>query len=99
VYRSDTPVVSGIVFDPFVSPYDEHRPSRKKPPQAEEETLEGKSTKKALNDALRELKVQMLSSALREARYNQRKAARILGLTYHQFRGLYRKFSEEITSQ
>jgi len=99
VYRSDPPVVSEIVFDPFVSPYDEHHPSREKSPQAEEESSVGKFTKKPLNDALRELKVQMLNSALREAKYNQRKAARILGLTYHQFRGLYRKFSEEITSQ
>jgi psp operon transcriptional activator len=99
VYRSDPPVVSGIVFDPFVSPYDEHRPSRKKSPQAEEESSAGKFTKKPLNDALRELTVQMLSSALRESKYNQRKAARILGLTYHQFRGLYRKFSEEIDGE
>jgi psp operon transcriptional activator len=96
VYRSDTPVISEIVFDPFVSPYVEHRPSKKKPPRIEEEGSAGEYTKKPLNAALRELKVQMLRSALREAKYNQRKAARILGLTYHQFRGLYRKFTEEI---
>jgi psp operon transcriptional activator len=96
VYRSDMPVISKIVFDPFVYPYDEHRPSKKKAPQAEEQALAGKFAKKPLHDALRELKVQMLSSALREAKHNQRKAARILGLTYHQFRGLYRKFSEGI---
>jgi psp operon transcriptional activator len=98
VYRSDTPRISEIVFDPFVSPYNEQRPSKEKGPQAEEGTSAGEFTKKPMQDALRDLKVQMLSSALREAKYNQRKAARILGLTYHQFRGLYRKFSKDITS-
>ena len=31
-------------------------------------------------------------SALDDARYNQRKAAQRLSLTYHQFRGLLRKY-------
>jgi psp operon transcriptional activator len=39
-----------------------------------------------------ELKVMMLETALRKTRYNQKKAARVLGLTYHQFRGLYRQY-------
>jgi psp operon transcriptional activator len=34
----------------------------------------------------------MMAAALQKAKYNQRKAARILGLTYHQFRGLYRQY-------
>jgi psp operon transcriptional activator len=37
-----------------------------------------------------------LKRALEKTKYNQRQAAQILGLTYHQFRGLYRKFGEEI---
>ena len=40
------------------------------------------------------LKVKMLEAALRKAKYNQKKAARILGLTYHQFRGLYRQYKK-----
>jgi psp operon transcriptional activator len=31
-------------------------------------------------------------TALDEARFNQKKAAELLGLTYHQFRGLLRKY-------
>jgi psp operon transcriptional activator len=97
VYRSDSSVITDIVFDPFISPHDEHHPATKETPQAEHETTTLKEfTKKPLNDAVRDLKVQLLRNALREARYNQRKAARILGLTYHQFRGLYRKHSEEV---
>jgi psp operon transcriptional activator len=99
VYRSDTPQISEIIFDPFVSPYNEHLPAKRMTSKTEKELIAGNVAKKSMNDALRELKVQMLSSALREAKYNQRKAARILGLTYHQFRGLYRKFSDEIRTE
>ena len=45
-----------------------------------------------LKAAVWDLKCTMLEMALRKAKYNQKKAARILGLTYHQFRGLYRKY-------
>jgi psp operon transcriptional activator len=97
VYRSDSPGITDIVFDPFVSPHDEHRQAKKKVPQDDDEMASlGEFVNRSLNDAVRELKVHLLKKALREARYNQRKAARILGLTYHQFRGLYRKYSEEV---
>lgn len=45
-----------------------------------------------MKQAVWELKRRMLKSALERSRYNQRKAAALLGLTYHQFRGLYRRF-------
>ena len=97
VYRSDSPVITDITFDPFVSPHDEHRQAKKEVPQADDEMASlGEFVNRPLNDAVRELKVHLIKKALREARYNQRKAARILGLTYHQFRGLYRKYSEEV---
>jgi psp operon transcriptional activator len=38
------------------------------------------------------LKVDLLESALGECRYHQQKTARRLGLSYNQFRGLYRKY-------
>lgn len=38
------------------------------------------------------LKRDLLDMALEQTRFNQRKAADMLGLTYHQFRALYRKF-------
>ncbi|SDB39401.1 psp operon transcriptional activator [Desulfonatronum thiosulfatophilum] len=47
-----------------------------------------------LPDALADLERRYLEHALRQARFNQRKAAKILGLRYHQFRGLYRKHSQ-----
>ena len=48
--------------------------------------------KRPLKKAVWDLKVTMLETALRKTRYNQKKAARMLGLTYHQFRGLYRQY-------
>jgi psp operon transcriptional activator len=47
---------------------------------------------KPLKKAVWELKVRMLEKALENAKFNQKKAAELLGLTYHQFRGLYREY-------
>jgi psp operon transcriptional activator len=48
-----------------------------------------------LKDAVWELKVQLLENALKKSEYNQKKAAKRLGLTYHQFRGLYRQYQRK----
>ncbi|MGL5499554.1 MAG: helix-turn-helix domain-containing protein, partial [Plesiomonas shigelloides] len=37
---------------------------------------------------------QVIHSALQQARYNQKQAATLLGLTYHQLRGILRKYPE-----
>jgi len=100
VYRSDSPLITDIDFDPFRSPYREQFI----PQQAEEAksraSEEGSSTikriDKPLAEAVRDLEVKFLRAALKEAKFNQKKAARILGLTYHQFRGLYRKHKDEL---
>ncbi|GAM59664.1 psp operon transcriptional activator [Vibrio ishigakensis] len=34
----------------------------------------------------------MLNQALTEAQHNQKRAAQLLGLSYHQFRGMLRKY-------
>ena len=46
---------------------------------------------KPFDEAVGELERSLLRNALERARFNQRKAAQLLGLTYHQFRGVYRK--------
>jgi psp operon transcriptional activator len=94
VYRSESGLISQIVFDPFAAssgrsaaaPMDPHRPR-------EPVERDGRSLPAApMKQAVWELKRRMLKSALERSRYNQRKAAALLGLTYHQFRGLYRRF-------
>jgi psp operon transcriptional activator len=53
-------------------------------------------TDQPLKEAVRRLETQLLKRALKQAKYNQKKAAAILGLTYDQFRGLFRKHAKEI---
>ena len=50
----------------------------------------------AVPEAVHALELGMLRNALNETKFNQRKAADKLGLTYHQFRGLYRKYQDDL---
>ena len=98
VYRSDTALISQIDFNPFTSPYGGKKPlTGSEPsiesPASETDPFETLSTQ-TLNEAVSALKQRMLENALKEARYNQKIAAERLGLTYHQFRGLYRRFKD-----
>jgi psp operon transcriptional activator len=99
VYRSDSEVIRQIQFDPFTSPFAPPAPagptpySRAEPSPAAPARAEAglPPEEVALPDAVRDLEVRMLRRALEQSRHNQRRAAERLGLTYHQFRGLYRK--------
>lgn len=46
----------------------------------------------SLHEELARREREFLQRALKQARYRQTEAARLLGLTYHQFRALYRKY-------
>ncbi|MFW5722101.1 MAG: helix-turn-helix domain-containing protein, partial [Desulfohalobiaceae bacterium] len=50
-----------------------------------------------LTDQVESLKLDLLRLALTRARHNQKQAADLLGLTYHQFRNLYRKHREHLS--
>jgi psp operon transcriptional activator len=96
VYRSDALLVSDIVFDLFHSPF-EGRTVRlqKEILTSEQKTNEqNKLLHQPLKKAVWNLKVRMLENALKEAKYNQKIAAKLLGLTYNQFRGLYRQYQQ-----
>jgi psp operon transcriptional activator len=99
VYRADTMPINGIVFDPFQSHtrlQTTPKPPFPDPPEAlrhSEHLMD-----MPLTEAVSELKVRMMEKALKQARYNQKEAASRLGLTYHQFRGLYRRFAEQFQS-
>ncbi|MBW2368717.1 MAG: phage shock protein operon transcriptional activator [Deltaproteobacteria bacterium] len=100
VYRSDTEQIDRIVFDPFISPYasaetDEARPEK---PQgvAPAKPEFGNLLEKSIHEAVDELKTIMVKKALISAAFNQKQAAKDLGLTYDQFRGLYRKYAAKI---
>jgi psp operon transcriptional activator len=103
VYQCDDPdqPVKEVVFDPFASPY---RPvSRLKPaavkaavagtveaaPVAEEE---GMISSLGFKQQIQDYETRILNEALRQCQYNQRKAAKLLDLTYDQLRGYLRKY-------
>jgi psp operon transcriptional activator len=94
VYRSDAATITDIDFHPFDSPYEDTAlPAAEERPAHETSRGDLRAILKLpLKEAVWQLKVAMMENALQKTTYNQKKAARFLGLTYHQFRGLYRKY-------
>ena len=98
VYRSESTVISEINFDPFSSPYALEKSDvteDAEEPVAKPSVFEGLSDK-TLPDAVNELQIRLINDALKSAKHNQKNAAKKLGITYHQFRGLYRKLYNNI---
>jgi psp operon transcriptional activator len=97
VYRSTSPLIKEIEFDPFRSPFPTHGPPKEeRPTESTDRHFFDDLVDETFNEAVRRLEIRLLKEALKRAKFNQKKAARILGLTYHQFRGLYRKYAKEI---
>ncbi|WP_461209185.1 phage shock protein operon transcriptional activator [Desulfocurvus sp. DL9XJH121] len=96
MYRAPGAVLRELVLDPFDSPWRPRESEARRDavkPQAPARPGAGRPVH--LKDAVLLLERDMLRNALTAARHNQKKAAGILGLTYHQFRGLYRKHQGE----
>lgn len=98
VYASGGNQIEKVNFNPFESPYD----------FAEEYQTEAGSSSDSnppadfqpgvdsLEEKVRELELGALKSALETSQYHQGEAAKLLGLSYHQFRGLYRKHKDNL---
>lgn len=100
VHRSDSAIISDILFDPFRSPF-AGKPTVSREAAAPEKPAANAAAAglmdRPFREALWEFKLRWLKKALGEAQYNQRKAAARMGLTYHQFRGLYRQYKQYLT--
>lgn len=97
IYRSDSVDIENITFNLFDTRITENRiddPPKKS--KAIKSQLIDDFLDMSFNDAVKSLSVFLLQRALNTAKHNQKKAARSLGLTYNQFRGLYRKYKAEI---
>jgi psp operon transcriptional activator len=98
VYRSNSAVIRTIVFNPFQSPYASGEVGKKTTArksatlQSIQPHVESALNEEPLDQALWKLKVRLLENALIKSNFNQKKASRVLGITYHQFRALYRKY-------
>jgi len=96
VHRADGEPIGeeAIDFDPFKRPGEPLRTSAATEGTASVDPPELTGRPKlpaSLSEAVAALEVEALREALRATRHHQRKAAALLGLSYHQFRGLYRK--------
>ena len=99
VCHAESSAIGHIEFDPFRSPYAPRprRPAAEEGAEAQSDAApQGPAERTPLKEAVRDLEVRLLREGLKEARYNQKEAARLLGLTYHQFRGLYRKHKDAL---
>ena len=100
VYRWAGRPIDRIEFDPFRETHPLGAASRPAveaapvgtPAATNASLLAGKS----LPDAVRELEMRAVAGALEQSRHHQGKAARLLGLTYGQFRRLFRKYRDDI---
>ncbi len=101
VYQATGDVIERVVFDPFDSPF-APIPDARNVGERCKDIASGAAPGPAGSGAIaldrpfgelvEAYERRLLCTALEQARFNQRKAASLLGLTYHQFRGLYRKY-------
>ncbi len=61
-----------------------------------DDSVDQNTLRKPFETAIEEFKLKLLKDALQAAQFNQKKAAAIMGLTYHQFRGLYPALQETV---
>src|SRR5690606_29322954 len=98
VCRADSITIDRIEFDPFASPF-RSAPGLAKgesaPASAGPAEMPREIPAHAFDETVRRFESDLLRRALDEAKFNQRKAAASLGLTYHRFRGLYRKYRDD----
>ncbi len=91
VYECQAPGcrIDRIVFDPFASPY-RPGPAQDRVPSQPPEPEKGFAPVD-LEAVVADFEADLLRQALAAGRYNQRAAARSLGLTYHQYRSRLKK--------
>lgn len=86
---ADEAPVDSIDFDPFDSPW---RPARQTRPGPEDTDFTAPPGPYDFKEHVQQLEISLLTEALKECRFNQKKTAEFLGLTYHQLRGYLRKY-------
>jgi psp operon transcriptional activator len=90
VYTSlgDDRAISSINFDPFASPWRPGAETPQTPGVADSLPDDPYDFKEYIQNR----EIELLTSALEQCRFNQKKTAEFLGLTYHQLRGYLRKY-------
>lgn len=103
VYKAPSGIINEISFNPFNNPYgvlENYVPVKEKEsdvPKIDAPVhIMDHILKKPFKEAMGELEWHLLSTALNECRFNQKKAAGKLGLSYDQFRGIKKKYADRI---
>ena len=103
VSRAEGATINEVVFDPFRGRADSDPASRPQPASSggPQSGAGNPPTTLPVNlpDVISEIEQRYLRQALTQSRFRQREAATLLGLTYDQFRGLYRKFQNAAATQ
>jgi psp operon transcriptional activator len=104
VYLSDTPEISLVTLDPFNPPFHLSAVGQTAHSFAAKDSPSGPLNPKVqlpadFDSVIRRQEVELIRSALAAAHYQQHQAARLLGLTYDRFRGLYRKYKESLEQE
>ncbi|MCF7940874.1 MAG: sigma 54-interacting transcriptional regulator [Spirochaetia bacterium] len=90
VYRTDGhPFIEELVVDPFRNPYADQLQEDPEDPYSLYDLDRYRQARESLD-------VAFLKKALFRAGQNQKQAAQLLGLSYDQFRGLYRKLKDQL---
>ena len=91
VYTSlgDESPISEIVFDPFESPW---RPRSAGSPEPDHPSAWVPEGAYDFKQFIQDREIELLKAALEQCRFNQKKTAEHLGMTYHQLRGYLRKY-------
>jgi psp operon transcriptional activator len=90
VSRAEGASVQEVVFDPFRG----RMGSPEKAPDGGGEAGGAPPLPASLPEVIAKIERRYLRQALTQARFKQREAATLLGLSYDQFRGLYRKYQD-----
>ena len=90
---NDEPI-SEIIFDPFESPW---RPGDEQTKSAAAPGESAPTEAYDFKEHIQNTEIELLQAALKRCRFNQKKTAEFLGMTYHQLRGYLRKY--ELTDE
>jgi psp operon transcriptional activator len=104
VYLSESPEISRVTLNPFNPPFDLTGAGETAPfcPDEEDRSEQVNIRRRFpvnFDSVIGRQEVELIQSALVAARYQQREAAGLLGLTYDRFRGLYRKYKDRLAGQ
>ncbi|MGB0369868.1 MAG: sigma 54-interacting transcriptional regulator [Opitutales bacterium] len=92
VVLSGGDVVEQIRLDAFESPWEQPRVDKAKPTSLEPHLFDWDLGEGSLKDAVEQLEKRAIEAALIDAKNRQPEAAELLGISYNQFRNLYRKY-------